>query len=190
MNRTSAPCRRAELDEVHQLVVVDAADDDGVELQARKERGRGGDAVEHAIELVEPGQLRKRSGRSVSRLTVSRCRPGVAQRRGLRREQHAVGRHGQVADRRPGREPVDELRQVAAQQRLATGQPDLVHAEGREDVDERLDLLEVQDVLARQPHVVRLRHAVAAAQVAPVGDREPEVPQRSLVPVEDHSGSL
>ena len=81
---------------------------------------------------------------------------------------------------------MNELGQVASQKRLAAGQPDLVHPEGREDVDERLDLLEVQDVLARQPHVVRLRHAVAAAQVAPVGDREPEVPQRALMPVEDH----
>ena len=52
MNRTSAPCRPAELDQIDQLVVVDAADDDGVELEAGEERRGGGDAVEHAIELV------------------------------------------------------------------------------------------------------------------------------------------
>ena len=57
MNRTSAPCPRAELDQVDQLVVVDAADDDRVELEAGKERRGGGDAGEHAIELVEAREL-------------------------------------------------------------------------------------------------------------------------------------
>ena len=47
-----------------------------------------------------------------------------------------------------------------------------------EDVDQRADLLEVQHVLARQPDVVVLRHAVFAAQVAAVGDRQPQVAQR------------
>ena len=81
---------------------------------------------------------------------------------------------------------MDEVRQVAPQERLAAGQPDLVHAERREDIDERLDLLEVQDVFAREPHIVRLGHAVAAAQVAAVGDRETEVAERPLMSVEDH----
>ena len=67
---------------------------------------------------------------------------------------------------------------VAAEQRLAAGQPDLVDAERQEDVDERARLLEVQHVLARQPDVVVLRHAVFAAQVAAIGDRQPQVAQR------------
>ena len=92
----------------------------------------------------------------------------------------------EVANRRPRREPLHERGQIAPQQRLAAGQPDLVDAERREDVDQRLDLLEVQDVLARQPHVVLLRHAVAAAQVAAVGDRQAQVPQRPLMSVENH----
>ena len=76
------------------------------------------------------------------------------------------------------RQHAHQRRKVAAQQRLAAGQPDLVDAERQEDVDERADLLEVQHVLARQPDVVVLRHAVFAAQVAAVGDRQPQVAQR------------
>ena len=41
------------------------------------------------------------------------------------------------------------------------------------------DLLEREDVLARQPDVLLLRHAVLAAQVAPVGHRDAEVPERA-----------
>ena len=76
--------------------------------------------------------------------------------------------------------------EVAAEQRFAAGQPEPVDAERDEDVDERADLLEVQHVLARQPHVLLLRHAVLAAQVAAVGDRQPQVPQRTAEAVEDH----
>ena len=73
---------------------------------------------------------------------------------------------------------------VAAQQRLAAGEPHLVDAERQELIDQPLDFLEVQEVLARQPEVVFLGHAVLAAQVAPVGHRQPEVPERPLVRVE------
>ena len=56
---------------------------------------------------------------------------------------------------RLGRQHAHERGEVAAQQRLAAGEPQLVDAEREEDVDERADLLEVQHVLARQPDVVR-----------------------------------
>jgi hypothetical protein len=55
----------------------------------------------------------------------------------------------------------------------------------KELIDETLDLLELQDVLARQPEVVLLRHAVLAAKIAAIGDREPQVRQRSLMRVEN-----
>ena len=80
----------------------------------------------------------------------------------------------------------DERRKIAAEQRLAAGEPDLVDAEPDEHVDQPLDFLELQDVLARQPHVILLGHAVAAAQVAAVGDREAQVAQRPMELVLDH----
>src|SRR5262245_14678977 len=81
---------------------------------------------------------------------------------------------------------MDQLGQVAAQERLAASESHLVDPERRKDVDELLDLLEMEDVLARQPHVFRFGHAVAAAQVAPVGDRKAEVSKRPLMSVEYH----
>jgi hypothetical protein len=44
----------------------------------------------------------------------------------------------------------------------------------------------VQDVLSRQPDILRLRHAVAASQVAPIRHRETEVAKRALKPVDHH----
>src|SRR5436190_844021 len=82
-------------------------------------------------------------------------------------------------------EEANEARQVAPQERLASREADLVHSEGHEDVGERADLLEVEDLLARKPDVLLLGHAVLAAQVASVGDRDAEVPQRTTVRVVD-----
>ncbi len=122
----------------------------------------------------------------MSRLTVSRCRPASRSALRLRSQQHAVGGHRQVPDRGTGRQPMNE----SGRSRRRSGSPPvrrtLSTPSAREDVDQRLDFLELQDVLARQPDVIRLGHAVAAPQVAPVGDRETEVPERPLMPVEDH----
>ena len=101
------------------------------------------------------------------------------QRLGLIREQHAVGGEREILQAGLGRDHPHERRHIAAEQRLAAGQADLVDAEREEDVDERAGFLEMQDVLARQPDVVLLRHAVFAAEVAAVGDRQPQVAQRT-----------
>ena len=66
---------------------------------------------------------------------------------------------------------------MAAKQRFAAGEAQLVDPEADEDVDERADFLEAQQVLARQPDVVFLRHAVGTPQVAAVSDRQPEIAQ-------------
>ncbi len=56
------------------------------------------------------------------------------------------------------------------QQGLAAGQPELVHPQPGKDADQAIDLLEREDRLPRQPDVILLRHAVAAAHVAAIGD--------------------
>ena len=56
--------------------------------------------------------------------------------------------------------------------------------------NEPLDLLEVEQILARQPHVVLLRHAVTAAEVAAVGDRQAQVAQRTVESVEQRHWDL
>ena len=57
-----------------------------------------------------------------------------------------------------------------------------------EDVGEPADLLEVQDVLAGEPGVVLLGHAVGAAQVAAVRHRQAEVAERTAEAVGDGHG--
>ena len=68
--------------------------------------------------------------------------PAAAKRIGLLGEQHAVGGHREIGEAGLCRQHAHERLQIAAQQRLAAGQPELVHAERDEDIDERADLLE------------------------------------------------
>ena len=64
--------------------------------------------------------------------------------------------------------------QVLAQERLAAGQPHLVHAQPRRHPHERRYFLEREQLRAVAEGDV-LGHAVGAAEVAPVGDRDAEV---------------
>jgi hypothetical protein len=110
--------------------------------------------------------------------------PGALQRRRLLGQQDPVGRQRQVAEPRLPRQESDEHIEVAPQERLAARQADLLDAEREEHVDEPRQLLEREDVGARQPHVLLLRHAVGAAQVAAVRDREPQVAERPAEAIE------
>jgi hypothetical protein len=171
-SRCRGPTRRGP-----RLVVVDAALQHGVDLD-RPEAGGSGrlDPVEHA-EHRTPWCRRRRgrwSSSSASRLTVTRCRPAVGERRrvlGSRSPLVVSARSSMPVDRR---EPGDEVRQVATQQRLAAGQPDLGHPELDERPHDPLELLEAQQLVSGEEGVVGpehlARHAVAAAQVAAVGD--------------------
>jgi len=109
--------------------------------------------------------------------------PGGLERLRLLAEQDPVGRDGEVPQGRPLGQHPDQARQLTPQERLAACQPHLVHAQLDEDVHERRDLPEVEDLRAREPRVVFLGHAVVAAQVAAVGDGEPEVAERAPVGV-------
>ena len=88
------------LEQRHQLVVVDAADDDGVELERMRTR-----SLPRRRCRRTPGADRRcasargtRSRSSVSRLTVIRWRPAARSADACARQQHAVGRHREVVD--------------------------------------------------------------------------------------------
>ena len=76
-------------------------------------------------------------------------------------------------------EALDERLELLAEQRLPAREADLLHAELREHPRHPLELLEREELLAVHEAVVlaehRLRHAVRAAEVAAVGDRDAEV---------------
>ena len=109
-----------------------------------------------------------------------RCKPGVFERVNVIGEQDTVGRQREIVDAAFRRQQAHESGKVPPQQRLAAGEPHLVDAERDEDVDQRTDFLEMQQILARQPDVLVLRHAVLAADIAPVGDRQPQIAERTI----------
>ena len=88
---------------------------------------------------------RKRSGRSVSRLTVTRWSPAA---RRAAAWSGGAPRWSSSRDRGPPapRQQAHQLGHVSPQERLPPGQPHLVDPELGEDLDQALDLLEGQDV--------------------------------------------
>ncbi len=116
---------------------------------------------------------------------------GVAQAARLLREQRAVGRQRDVGDA-GFREHRDQPLDVPAQQRLAAGEPDLRHAARDEQLRDARDLLERQQIGVRKEMIVGVedipRHAVDAAEVAAVGDRDPQVVQRPSARIGERAG--
>ena len=169
--------------QIDQRVIVDALANDGVQLDRTEASGRSRiDALEHHRDR-EVDVVHLAEDRVVDRIEADSdaIEAGGGQRRGLRGEQRGVRGEGdlRVGDR--GKH-LDQLRQLRAEQRLAAGDAELPHAEAGRDPGDALDLLEAEDLVARQEREVRaedlLRHAVAAAKVATVGDRDTEVMQR------------
>ncbi len=167
---------RRVLDQVGQLVVVDPTHHDRVELEPGPAR------LPHRRDALQHPSVRIASGQRLEAILAQRVeadRDPVearrAQRGRLLGQQHPVRGHGQVLDARVGREEPHEPVEVAPEQRLTAGETHLVHPQVGEDVHEPVHLLEGQHVIAGQPDVLLLGHAVLTAQVAAVGDREPQV---------------
>jgi hypothetical protein len=98
----------------------------------------------------------------------------------LPREQRAV--RGERDLRRQLGEQRHQAVELPAHERLAPGQADFAHAEAHEDAREPRDLLEAEDRAVRKEFVAGVehlaRHAVDAAEIAAVGDRDAQVAHR------------
>ena len=121
------------------------------------------------------------SSSSESRLTVTRRRPAATSASAF------WGSSAPFVVSATSRPPsadqaLDQHLEIAAQERLAARDPDLLDAVRDERAREPLDLLEAEELLAVHEAVAAtehlLRHAVDAAEVAAVGDRDPEVADR------------
>ena len=177
--------------------LVHAAPDDRVDLD-RREAGlpRGGDPVEHPRDReVDPVHRPNTSSSSESRLTVIRCSPAsrAAAASARSAEPFVVSVRSSGAAVRPPerRQHRDQRRQVAPDQRLAAGDPELLDAERDERPRASRSISSNVSTSSRgQEREVApedlLRHAVRAAEVAAVGDRDPQVaqgrPKRSGMP--------
>ena len=109
------------------------------------------------------------------------AQPGARERLGLLREQIAVGREREIEQAGDRGESLDQARQLVAQQRLAARDADLLDAERNEQARQPLDLLEREQLGPRHEAVVLAvdlgGHAVGAAEVAAVGDRDAQIVQ-------------
>ena len=83
------------------------------------------------------------------------------------------------------REHRHEPRELAPHERLAAGEAQVGDAHPREHAHHSLDLLEAQDLRAVEPGQAVGRHAVLAAEVAAVGDRDPQVRDQPAVAVHE-----
>ena len=76
-------------------------------------------------------------------------------------------------------EHLDQAMQMPPHERFAARQADFLHPEADEDARQAGDLLEAEDRLVRQEAVAGIehlaRHAVHAAEVAAIGDRNAQV---------------
>jgi len=103
--------------------------------------------------------------------------PQVGQFAGETRQLRAVGGQRQFvecAGLQMARERADQRHHVASDQRFAAGQPQFPHTLGDEGRAKPVELFEREQVgLGQECHV--FRHAIEAAQIAAVGDRNPQI---------------
>jgi hypothetical protein len=176
--------------EVHRLVVVAVTHHHAVDAERTQPRG---------VRCVDPGHdlrvdVAPRQRMEVLRVQgvqahVDAAQPGLNQGRRQALELGGVAGESQIPEPRDRSQLGDQAGQVLAQQRLAAGETKAARARGNRQPGDALDLLEAHQGLARQPlHV--LGHAVEAAQVAAVGDRDPQVLDPALVAVREEGKGL
>ena len=89
-------------------------------------------------------------------------------------KKNAIGGQSDIANAGYRDEHAGELVQVLPHQRLAAGEPHLVHSQSRRDAHERGDLFKTEQFgPVEERHL--FGHAVGAAEVAPVGHGDAEV---------------
>jgi hypothetical protein len=146
----------------------------GVDLDRLEPGGLGGGEPAQDVGVaVAQRQLEEALGPQRVEADVDPAQPGGAQRLGLPLEADAVG--GERQREVEARQPLDEPGQPAAQQRLAAGEPDGAHAHRGEDPDQPDQLVVGEQLRLGQPVEALRRHAVGAAQVAAVGQRQAQV---------------
>ena len=162
------------------FVLVDAPERHRIDLDLEPGRLRGVDAGKHLVEIAPARDGAELVGverieRDIDALDAVTC-----QLAGKARQLGAVGRQRQLVERAARempRERADQRHDPAADQRLAAGKAELAHPLGDERGAQPVELLEGEQIGLRQERHV-LRHAIDAAEVAAVGDRNPQIGDR------------
>ena len=165
---------------------------DGVDLHRRHTE------LQRPVQARHHGRQAVMAGDPVEHLAVERVDADVevGQAAGapvidVPRQVPAVGGDGGLVDSGCRAHAADDFADVAAHRRLSAGQADLAHAELREDVNQPPDLGHGQE-RGGLGLLVAVRQAVGAAEVAHLGDREPQVlePAAETVDEAGHGGGL
>ncbi len=126
------------------------------------------------LKAVAPGHLAEAGRVHCVQADVDAPQSRIEERLSLIRQKDAVGRQADVLDAGNGGEHAHQPVEVPAHERFAAGQANLVDAQRSGDPDEVRDFLESEQFRAVHEHNF-FRHAVGAAQVAPVRDADAEV---------------
>ena len=155
------------------LAVIPAAQDHGVQLHGRQaSRLRPSDAAERPPERAAAGQRCVRFLVETRQADIDPAQAGAPKGGRLAGQGLPVGREGQVRNSL-AREHPHQADHVRADERLAAGDVDFGEVEPRlRDADEVKNFLKRQDFLVRQFGHAFGRHAMDAAELAAVRDRD------------------
>ena len=164
-------------DHAVELAFVHALHGHRVDLDVEP-RGLGGeDAVQRRIDLPPAGERGEGRGVQAVEGDIDPPHAGRADVVGHLHQLRAVGGDRQLlqpAATQPRAEAAEQRQHALPHQRLPARQADLLDAEVDEGAAKPVEFLERQDLRLRQEGHV-FRHAIDAAQVAAVGDRDPEI---------------
>jgi hypothetical protein len=166
---------RAVAEDVFDLLVVDAAHDDGIDAnRGEADRACRRDAAQHLVEIAS-GHLLEDLGAQAVEADIEPAHAGTIQRLGERLHAGAVAGDGEIVEAGQGGQAGSQLGQVAPHQRLAAGDAHTADPQRGEGADDAGDLFEVEPVLGLLEPLEAFRQAIAAAQVAAVGDGQAQV---------------
>jgi hypothetical protein len=172
------PVLPRELDQGEDVVVVDAALDHGIDLDRIEAQEPGGQQpLQDAGQVVAPGQGTEFRGTQGVEARVDPAEARAEQPRRVLLQVRGVGRQGKVPEPSQAGKGGNQGIQPVPQQGLPPGEPDLLDPRLQKQPGQARDLLEGEDLPPVDPLILLERHAVHAPEVAPVGDRYPQVPQ-------------
>ena len=158
------------------LFIVQSAHEHGVDLEGALKCFRGLlDSPQHPIESIPAGNLFEAFSQQGVKADVDAVQPALLQGLGLLSEQQRVGGEGDVIDALDCPQQRDKPWEVTPEKGLSSSQPQLSDAHGGKDADNSLKLFKAQDPFFRQPLHSLFRHAIEAAEVTSVRDRDPQI---------------
>ena len=169
----------AKLDQRDQLIVVEPPNRHRVELQPCESRASYRlNPFHHTRIFITAGQLAKSFWSQRIEADCDAVKPCLIQRLSLVRQKDAIRRQRDICHPPVLEQQADQPRQPTSKQRLSAGQPYSIHAEVGKIASQACQFLIGQHILARQPDIVLLRHAVLAAKIASIRHGQTQAAQR------------